>query len=57
MYSTDAHNHGYDECILHRGPDRVTECAHSNVSILKDGFLLQHLVMNIFYLVLLVNTC
>lgn len=37
MYSTDAHNHGFDECILHRGPDRVTECAHSNVSILKDG--------------------
>ena len=37
MYSTDAHNHGYDECILHRGKDRVTECAHSNVSILKDG--------------------
>ncbi len=37
MYSTEAHNHGFDECILHRGPDRVTECAHSNVSILKDG--------------------
>lgn len=27
---------GCDEVILHRG-DRVTECAHSNVSILKDG--------------------
>lgn len=27
---------GCDECVLHRG-DRVTECAHSNVSILKDG--------------------
>lgn len=37
MYSTDAHNRGFDECILHRGPYRVTECAHSNVSILKDG--------------------
>lgn len=29
---------GCDEAILHRG-DRVTECAHSNVSILKDGVL------------------
>jgi len=30
---------GCDETILHRG-DRVTECAHSNVSILKDGKLI-----------------
>lgn len=37
MYSTKASNQGYDECILHRGLNRVTECAHSNVSILKDG--------------------
>ena len=37
MYSTKAHNQGYDECILHRGENRVTECAHSNVSILKNG--------------------
>lgn len=37
MYNTQAHNEGYDECILHRGPDRVTECAHSNISIIKDG--------------------
>ena len=29
---------GCDETILHRG-DRVTECAHSNVHILKDGAL------------------
>ena len=27
---------GCDECVFHRGP-RVTECAHSNVSIIKDG--------------------
>ena len=27
---------GCEEAIFHRG-DRVTECAHSNVSILKDG--------------------
>ena len=37
MYSTKASNQGYDECVLHRGLNRVTECAHSNVSILKDG--------------------
>lgn len=37
MYTTKAMNNGFDECILHRGPNRVTECAHSNVSILKDG--------------------
>jgi D-alanine transaminase len=35
---TDA---GVDECILHRG-DIVTECAHSNVSILKNGTLITH---------------
>lgn len=29
---------GCQEAVLHRG-DRVTECAHSNVSILKDGIL------------------
>lgn len=40
MYTTRAHNQGYDECILHRGPDRVTECAHSNISILKDGIFI-----------------
>ena len=32
---------GVDECILHRG-DIVTECAHSNVSILKNGTLFTH---------------
>lgn len=29
---------GGDEAVLHRG-SRVTECAHSNISILKDGVL------------------
>lgn len=32
---------GVDECILHRG-GVVTECAHSNVSILKNGTLITH---------------
>lgn len=32
---------GVEECILHRG-DTVTECAHSNLSILKDGVLFTH---------------
>ncbi|ETJ25863.1 D-alanine aminotransferase, partial [human gut metagenome] len=27
-----------DEAVFHRGK-RVTECAHSNVSIIKDGIL------------------
>ena len=30
-----------DECILHR-KEIVTECAHSNLSILKDGTLITH---------------
>ena len=29
---------GCDEAVLHRG-SRITECAHSNISILKDGVL------------------
>ena len=32
---------GVDECILHRG-EIVTECAHSNLSILKNGTLITH---------------
>jgi D-alanine transaminase len=32
---------GVDECILHRD-DIVTECAHSNLSILKNGTLITH---------------
>lgn len=36
LYGTKAHNEGYDECVLHRD-GRVTECSHSNLSMLKDG--------------------
>ena len=32
---------GCDEAVLHRG-DTVTECAHSNVHILKDGVFKSH---------------
>lgn len=38
MAAEKAKKAGYDEAIFHRG-DRVTECAHSNVSILRDGVL------------------
>ena len=36
IYAQRAEERGCDETILHRG-ERVTECAHSNVHILKDG--------------------
>ena len=36
MASERAKELGCDETVFHRG-DRVTECAHSNVSIIKDG--------------------
>ena len=32
---------GCDECVFHRG-DIVTECAHSNIHILKDGIFITH---------------
>ncbi len=32
---------GADECILHRG-EKVTECSHSNLFILKSGTLFTH---------------
>ncbi|MGN0983967.1 MAG: aminotransferase class IV, partial [Gemmiger sp.] len=32
---------GYQETVFHRG-DIVTECAHSNVSVLKDGVFYSH---------------
>lgn len=38
LASEEAYQAGCDEAVFHRG-DRVTECAHSNVSILKDGVL------------------
>jgi D-alanine transaminase len=37
---------GVDECILHRN-GTVTECAHSNVSILKNGTLVTHAADNL----------
>lgn len=36
LASQKAFEAGCDEAVFHRG-DRVTECAHSNISILKDG--------------------
>ena len=39
MASIAASKAGMDEAIFHRG-DRVTECAHSNISILRDGILI-----------------
>lgn len=41
MASQKAVAAGCDECVFHRG-DIVTECAHSNVSILKDGVFKTH---------------
>lgn len=41
MASEKASEEGCDETIFHRG-NIVTECAHSNVSILKDGVLKTH---------------
>ncbi len=36
MAAQKAESLGCDEAVFHRG-ERVTECAHSNVSIIKDG--------------------
>ena len=41
LASTEAEKRGCDEAVFHRG-NIVTECAHSNVSILKDGVLITH---------------
>lgn len=41
MYAQDAKRKGYFETVLHRG-EIVTECAHSNVSVLKDGVFYSH---------------
>ena len=38
LASQRAAEQGCDEAVLHRG-SRVTECAHSNISMLKDGVL------------------
>ena len=39
--STKSEESGADEAVFHRG-DTVTECAHSNISILKGGVLITH---------------
>lgn len=48
MASQKAKEAGCDETVLHRG-DRVTECAHSNVHIIKDGMFVtaptDHLIL------------
>ena len=41
MASTDAALADADEAVFHRG-DTVTECAHSNISIIKDEILYTH---------------
>ena len=41
LAATEAKRHGCEEAIFHRG-DIVTECAHSNVSIFKDGVVITH---------------
>ena len=41
LASTRAEEFGADEAVFHRG-ETVTECAHSNISILKDGTLITH---------------
>lgn len=41
MAAQKAEVEGCDECVFHRG-DIVTECAHSNISIIKDGVLITH---------------
>ena len=41
LYSNEAAQAGADEAVLHRD-GVVTECAHSNVQILRDGVLIVH---------------
>lgn len=41
IYSQQSAKDGINETVLHRN-GIVTECAHSNVSILKDGYLISH---------------
>lgn len=41
LAATEAERNGCEEAIFHRG-DIVTECAHSNVSIFKDGVVITH---------------
>lgn len=58
--SQEAHEQGCQETVLHRG-DRVTECAHSNVHILKNGVLItaptDHLILPGISRAHLINSC
>ncbi len=42
MAKNQAAKVGADEAILYRDESHVTECSHSNVSIVKDGVLITH---------------
>lgn len=46
MASTAAEESGCDEAVFHRGTI-VTECAHSNISIIKNGVLYTHPLSNL----------
>ena len=46
LASTKAEDFGADEAVFHRG-NTVTECAHSNISILKNGTLFTHPANNL----------
>ena len=48
LATQEATARGMDECILHRG-EIITECAHSNLSILKNGKLLTHPANEMIY--------
>ena len=41
IYAQQAEMNGFDEAVLHRG-GMVTECAHSNIHIIKGGKLITH---------------
>ena len=60
MASQKAKEAGCDEAVLHRG-ERVTECAHSNVHILKDGVFVtaptDHLILPGIARVHLIKAC
>ncbi len=60
MASQKAKEAGCDETVLHRG-DRVTECAHSNVHIIRDGMFVtpptDHLILPGIARVHLIKAC
>ena len=42
MSANAAIDQGAEEAIFYRDEDEVTECSHSNISVLKDGILYTH---------------